>query len=210
MPSIKDLFIASLSVLLLAGVVTVAQETATDDAASSPSAEATEQPDESADSTDTESAEKVLDDLLGLRKDNLIVEPESREIRQVEPARAGEEVGGNDDLGAVIGVAPGGRKPELRREGEYVINRRGRVVRSPAGNQMIFVFEADGKESADPPMIIHPCRNLQIIEDMIAERGDRLVFVVTGQVFAYRGVNYLLPTSFRQVHARGNLDAGGP
>jgi len=203
MPSTQDMLIALLAVMLLAGVVTVAQDTATDDVESTePAAE------QSTDATDNESAEKVLDDLLGLRKDNLVVEPDSREIRQVEPARTGEEVGGNSDLDAVIGVAPGGRKPELRREGEYVINRRGRVVRSPSGNQMIFVFESDGKDTSDPPMILHPCRNLQIIEEMIAERGDRLVFVVTGQVFAYRGVNYMLLTSFRQVHAKGNLDAG--
>ncbi|MEM6755660.1 MAG: hypothetical protein AAF586_00705 [Planctomycetota bacterium] len=105
---------------------------------------------------------------------------------------------------AVLGVAPGDPIPTLRREGEFLINRRGRLLRSPEGYQL-FVFEGDGMASPELPMIVQPSRLLQAMEDIVSERGDAVVFVLSGQVHAYRGANYLLPTMMKIAIPKGNL-----
>jgi len=106
---------------------------------------------------------------------------------------------------AVIGVAPGTRPPVLRREGEFVISRKGRVIGSPGGDKRLFHFEADAQASPEAPMFLLPCRLLQNIEDIVHQRGDQAVFIVTGQVFVYRGANHLLPTMFTLSINKGNL-----
>ncbi len=105
----------------------------------------------------------------------------------------------------VVGVAPGQKQPPLRREGEFVLNRRGRLQRGTTGVSMIFVFDAEGKEAPEPPMVMMPCQMLQSMEDLMKERGDNITFVVSGQVFVYRGANYLLPTMMKLAVPRGNL-----
>jgi len=105
---------------------------------------------------------------------------------------------------AVLGVAPGDPVPTLRREGEFLVNRRGRLLRSPEGYQL-FVFEADAAASPELPMIVQPSRLLQAMEEIVAERGDAVVFVVSGQVHAYRGANYILPTMMKIAIPKGNL-----
>lgn len=108
---------------------------------------------------------------------------------------------------AVIGTAPGQTPPALRREGEFVINRRGRLVRSPDGEVALFVFDADSKgEGQEPPMILQPSRMLEVMETRVREEGDQAAFIVSGQVFTYRGANYLLPSTVRPAIDRGNLD----
>jgi hypothetical protein len=105
---------------------------------------------------------------------------------------------------AVLGVAPGDPMPSLRREGEFLVNRRGRLLRSPEGYQL-FVFEADGPASPELPMIVQPSRLLQAMEDIVHERGDAVVFILSGQVHAYRGANYILPTMMKIAIPKGNL-----
>lgn len=105
----------------------------------------------------------------------------------------------------VLGTPPGSKQPTLRREGEFIPPRRGRLVRSDDGGHSMFVFAADGKSSPQPPMVLLPCRMLQSMEDLVAERGENMVFILTGQVFTYRGMNYLLPSVFKLDYDRGNL-----
>lgn len=108
---------------------------------------------------------------------------------------------------AVLGVAPDQPQPELRREGEFIISRRGRLVRSPEGGFAVFVFAADSAENAtqDPPMILQPCRLLENMEDYVDRHGDHVTFVVSGQVHVYRGANYLLPTMMKIYIDRNDL-----
>ncbi len=106
---------------------------------------------------------------------------------------------------AVLGPAPGAQQPPLRREGEFIFSRHGRIVYTDTGQQ-IFVFEADSQEVPEPPMILQPCRLLQSMEDIIQRRGDTVVFVLSGQVHVYRGANYLLPTMMRITLNRSNLE----
>lgn len=143
------------------------------------------------------SAEDVLRDLMQQRRDNPIIDP----VRRPSVGPATTAAPQLDP--AIVGVAPGAEPPKLRREGEFVISRRGRILRS--GNQSVFVFEADSEKSPEPPMILVPCMKLQEIEDLIQERGDKVVFILSGQVFVYRGANYIVPTMSRLAQDQGNL-----
>jgi len=111
---------------------------------------------------------------------------------------------------SVVGSAPalqGQSKPtELRREGEFVVSRRGRIMRAPDANRSLFVFDSDGQALADPPMILLPCQLLENMEQIITDRGDQTVFVITGQVFTYHDVNFLMPTMMKIAVDKGNLN----
>ncbi len=114
---------------------------------------------------------------------------------------------GADDVDPrVLGVAPGSERPKLRREGEFIVDRRGRIVQATNGRQMLFVFEADSSTAPEPPMVMTPCQMLQNMEDIVRERGDNVVFVLSGQVLVYRGVNYMLPVMMKMAIDRGNLE----
>ena len=104
----------------------------------------------------------------------------------------------------IIGIAPGGATPKLRREGEFVLSRRGRLVRAEGG-QLLFAFDADSDKADETPMVLMPCRLLQNMEEMSQEHGERTVFILSGQIFIYRGANHLLPTMMKPSIDRGNL-----
>lgn len=106
---------------------------------------------------------------------------------------------------AVIGTAPGGTPPALQREGDFVISRRGRLIRSPDSNHRLFLFEADDRQSPEPPMVLLPCQKLETMENLVEDRGDTIVFVLTGQITTYRGVNYILPTMIKPAFNPPNL-----
>lgn len=115
---------------------------------------------------------------------------------------------------ALRGVKPDqAEQDKLRREGEYLVNRAGRLTRGLGGaigggaDNVLFAFEADGPdpESAEPPMMVMPCKLLELMEDTVAERGDQLVFMISGRVHMYRGANYLLPTTMRLEYDLGNV-----
>lgn len=104
----------------------------------------------------------------------------------------------------IVGIAPGAELPKLRREGEFVVNRRGRLLRTADGAAM-FSFDADSRRAPEPPMFLMPCRMLQNMEQLAKDHGDETVFVLSGQVFVYRGANYLLPTMMKPAIDKGNL-----
>ena len=106
----------------------------------------------------------------------------------------------------IVGSAPGGRKPKLHREGSFVIRRRGRLVKLGENEMSMFVFDTDSDTTAETPMFLLPCRLLQNMESLARQQGDSVVFQMSGQVFAYRGANYLLPTVMKLAVDKGNLD----
>lgn len=87
--------------------------------------------------------------------------------------------------------------PALLNEGEMVLSRTGRVVRS-SGRGLAFVTDndADARDTADAPLVLMPCANLEQIERIVRERSDRTRFVISGTVYAYGGSNHLLPTMY--------------
>ena len=150
------------------------------------------------------SQDQVLDDLMQERE-SAPVEPSVDPQTPGDPASTGLPAVQADMDSAILGVAPGQEAPTLRREGDFVVSRRGRLVRSPDGAHMLFVFEADSRESPEPPMVLQRCRMLQSMEEIVQQRGDDVVFTVSGQVHVYRGANYLLPTMMKPAIDRGHL-----
>ncbi|MEX2671641.1 MAG: hypothetical protein WD294_05970 [Phycisphaeraceae bacterium] len=132
------------------------------------------------------------------------------EQRQAAPAASREQMGEQprDRADVVAGSAPRGAEAaeaSLREEGSFIVQRRGRVMYARDGGHVLFVLDADGRESPESPMILQPCRLLATMERIVQQGGDQVLFTVSGQVQRYRGANYLLPTMMRVVPDKGNL-----
>ena len=155
--------------------------------------------------TEEPSADQVMRELLLKRKTPPVIAPTRRP--NVEPKKANipsmPAATVNIDP-SVLGVAPGEDLPPLLHDGTVVVNRRGRLRRTPEGYQ-VFIFEADDLNKPERPLIMQPCKKLENMEEMVQELGDRVIFTVSGQVQLYRDNNYLLPTMFKVDYERNNL-----
>lgn len=166
---------------------------------------ATEQPAASPTGAETEAtgdatAEDVLNELLRRRAENPLIEPAKPDRKQ--PGQALQP-----GVAQPLGTAPGVTQTKLKREGQFVITRRARMIRSTGGlSPWLLTFEADSDGLADPPMFVMPCRMLEDMEKVVGDRGDEVVFIVSGQVFVYRGANYILPTLMKLAPNMGNLN----
>ncbi len=90
---------------------------------------------------------------------------------------------------------------KLLREGTFLTARRGRVARGVTG-ELLFTFDADAQGRSDGPMVLLPCMNLAGMEKILDRAGESVTFTLSGQVFVYKGRNYILPTLY-QVNRRG-------
>jgi hypothetical protein len=90
-------------------------------------------------------------------------------------------------------VAPGAPPMALLREGTFIVDRVGRLTKSPDGSRSEFTFETDARSMQDPPLILMPCIKTATMEDAVKATNQDLKFRVTGLVTEYRGRNYLLP-----------------
>jgi hypothetical protein len=146
-------------------------------------------------------AEQVQDDLFNQLQENPLIEP-TRPVADTAAAPLPiKTIGVDKDILSLVG----GEMPALRREGEFIVNRKGHLVRAAHGGHVIFVFDADSEHAPDPPMVVVPCQMMQNMEDLVQERGDTLTFILSGQVLTYRGVNYLLPTMMKLAIDQKNL-----
>lgn len=96
------------------------------------------------------------------------------------------------------------RTGRLLREGTFLVDRRGRMVRGANGEWM-YTFDADAKGQADPTMVLMPCQKLEAMEKLAERYGESITFTLTGQVFAYKNRNYLLPGPFRVNRANEDI-----
>jgi len=83
--------------------------------------------------------------------------------------------------------------PELLREGAFLSGVRGEMRRFGT-DRWAFVFNPGVDGHSLPPMAMLPCMTLSAMEQIVASRDGAVPFVISGQVFVYRGRNYLLPT----------------
>jgi hypothetical protein len=97
--------------------------------------------------------------------------------------------------GVPSSVGPAGSGPALLPEGTFLASRRGRLAKSASGEWM-FVVDSGAEGVAEPAMVLMPCQNLAGMERTAEQRGDAVTFSVSGQVFAYRERNYLLPAMY--------------
>lgn len=122
-----------------------------------------------------------------------------------DPSAGPVAEGVNPDAGADTPVVAAPRQ-----EGSYLVERRGRLVGGrdsggPNVGPVLFTFAADGVEADDPPVVLMPCGLLEDLEDHVRDADVAPEFAVSGRVYAYRGANHLLPTSYRTVPRRDNL-----
>jgi hypothetical protein len=85
------------------------------------------------------------------------------------------------------------RPAAMLAEGTFISRRAGRVAVLPGGERA-FVFSPDEQGITLRPMILMPSLPLQRMEQAMEDRNP--AFLITGEIFAYLGVNYLLPTTF--------------
>ena len=88
------------------------------------------------------------------------------------------------------------QRPELLREGIFIVQRRGRVKPRPGGGWSFeFLPPAPGSGQALlPEMVLQPSQRLEAMLAAINAEAEPILFTLTGQVHVYDGANHLLPT----------------
>ncbi len=137
--------------------------------------------DEGAGQTGTEpetkkSQEQVLQELL--------------EERSPGPMIITRDISDEVSVPIVEPVDPKAKLPLTVREGDWVINRMGRLGKDAKGT-LLFVYEADATDLSEPPLILLPCLKLEQME-LLAAKKPNVKFMVTGEVTVYHGKGYLL------------------
>ncbi|QOJ17392.1 MAG: hypothetical protein HRU76_07295 [Phycisphaeraceae bacterium] len=112
-------------------------------------------------------------------------------------AETTEPAGSSSQPGAEPAAPPRG-------DGTLIFSRRGTVTRTPEGGWR-FVFAADASGLADPPMTILPCLLLEQLRDLLRQRPQPPILLMSGEVLAYRGRNFLLPTMYQVERPSRNL-----
>lgn len=129
------------------------------------------------------------------------IPPAGPSTKQPEPKE--DSIPGLEDADFRLSGAP------LRREGAFITRQRGSMVRLPSGERA-FVFHKDAQGRADRPMVLLACQTLQSMEQIAGEHPDQTAFLLTGQIYSYYNVNYLLPTAAPVSGAKEATPAEGP
>jgi hypothetical protein len=83
----------------------------------------------------------------------------------------------------------------LIREGSYIVEQRGVLVRPPSSPLWRFQLQGGDSRQPAPQLSVLPCALLAEMERIATSMPQQqVVFEMTGQVFLYRSRNYLLPT----------------
>ncbi len=102
-----------------------------------------------------------------------------------------------DSRSAVRRVQLANRAPP-RREGSFLVRQPGSLVRLESG-EWLLTFHRDPDGQAERPMVLMRSQDLERLEGRAGANPEKPTFVVSGQVFLYRGVNYLLLSAFREL-----------
>lgn len=92
--------------------------------------------------------------------------------------------------------APGGergtgtRTQGLLREGEYIHNAVGRLIRD--GSWWAFRFESNGSEAPRPPIRVLPNQQLERLQMEVRASAESPVFIVSGELTLFESSNYVL------------------
>ncbi len=125
------------------------------------------------------------DEMLG----QMLRPPAAGPARPLQPVADAPSADRTSGPGAVKPNAPA---VATLREGTFLIDRVGRLQKSPDGSQHQFVFEADGKSLREPPLVILPNTKLMMMENAITGATRDLRFRVSGMITEFRGRNYVL------------------
>jgi hypothetical protein len=106
------------------------------------------------------------------------------------------------DQSANVEQVSGRGQPMLLPERTILSQVRGRLVRlAEADGRFAFALDNDpdspNPTSAPEPLLLLPCRQLEQIEDAVGQLGDTAAFTLTGRVYEYRGLRYVMPIAFQ-------------
>ncbi|MDY7107996.1 MAG: hypothetical protein SYC29_05100 [Planctomycetota bacterium] len=86
-------------------------------------------------------------------------------------------------------------RPPLLREGSHLVRVVGRLEQHPIDGSWKFIIDPADEHSPGHELAMMPGTLLAEMERMIESAPDhRLVFEMTGEVYIFRGRNYLMPT----------------
>jgi hypothetical protein len=154
-----------------------------------PPAEAPSPADAPADDSDTElSSEESVEDVLAMM----------RRQRPRQEMIAPRQAGPADSAPTLAGTV---QAPIS--DGSPLVARPGRIVFDDPW--WTFVLESDELDYPEPPLRVLPNRNLELMIHLAERESRGLVFVVSGEITAYGGKNYLLTRAAMQQAGKGNL-----
>jgi hypothetical protein len=124
--------------------------------------------------------------------DQMLKAPQHTGRKPLPPLPAAT-TGGPDKSSGAGAVPPAAPVVNVLREGTYIVDRVGRLGRSPDGKQAQLLFETDGTSLQDPPLMIIPNIKLMQMEDSVNGQNRRDVrFRISGMLTEYRGRNHIL------------------
>ena len=118
-----------------------------------------------------------------------------------------------DTAGATnMPMAPSVGRASRLREGEMIAQIRGRILPG-VGGELVFTPDTDADTDASgievPPLRCMPCLNVERLEKLRQEWGDRLIVTMSGRIFVDAGRPMLLPTMYVvELERSGNLSLG--
>lgn len=147
---------------------------------------ATDTPDQDAASGEASSAKDVFERLKALRPQQQMIVP-----------------AGEDRLAGGTSAQRSARGAAVLPDGSPLVHRPGRLIQ--AGAWWTFVPESDHPDRPETPMKLLPNLNLQLMAKATLNDSSGLVFIVSGEVTAFEGENYLLPRATMRRVDSGNL-----
>lgn len=188
-----------MALVVTVGLVNVGARAQDKPARESPPAEETDQTDQARSEEPASPTQLDPEEIISrLKKDrvpNVPVPPVREEGEGEEDDRPFRSVGPNEDL------------EPLLPEGAYLVDRTGRLVKR--GQWWTFVHEDRGEVVRSRPMRILPSQLLETMEYASSEGTGDTVFVVSGEVTEFHGVNYLLLRKVLIQRDLGNLGGSG-
>ncbi|MBK8266829.1 MAG: hypothetical protein IPK83_00345 [Planctomycetes bacterium] len=92
---------------------------------------------------------------------------------------------------------------KLLPDGSRLVDRPGRLAKE--GDGFVFSFESRGQGAPDRPIRLLPNRLLEDMEMYSENATKSIVFIISGEITEYRGVNYLLLQKLLVRPDTGNL-----
>jgi hypothetical protein len=134
---------------------------------------------------------------------NLIEKNSAAPKPVVRPMVPGQQQVTTINPSALPANAIGPVTPKLMPDGYRVVDRPGRLARE--GDYWIFSFESRGRGETELPIRLLPNRLLEDMEMASSGGTKEIVFVISGEVTEYHGVNYLLIQKLLTRPDLGNL-----
>jgi hypothetical protein len=120
---------------------------------------------------------------------NQMLRPQSSGAKPLQPVVNPPDI---DKTSGKAAVAPAATTQQLRREGDWIRDKVGRLTKGSDGQSWEFTFDSDGRSMQDPPVVILPNLKLMQMENAVTGSNRDLKFRITGMVTEYKGRNYIL------------------